>query len=142
MTDSPVKNVIGEPEDLAEGKETKLKHLENSHNLISVLFVLALVYSGLLFLAIKRSYKKVCKRGNFQSYRRVFTGFYYFVWATLILTIGLYASFTGYFFALKTTIISTVAFYFLPLILMVFCYVLLYYQLDLMMRKSKIEASS
>lgn len=115
--------------------------IDSSHNLIGVLFVLALIYLGLLCLAFARSYRNVCHRGNISSYRRVFTGFYSMVWGTLLLTIGLYASLTAHFFTLDTNIVSTVAFYFLPLILQVFCYLLLYFQLDLMMFKSKIESS-
>lgn len=114
---------------------------DSSENLVGVLFVLDLVYVGLLFLVFTRSYDKVCRRGNTSSYRRVFTGFYAMIWATLILTIGLYSSLTAHFYKLDTTIVSTVAFYFSPTILMVLSYVLLYFQLDLMMRKSKIQSS-
>ena len=114
---------------------------DSSENLVGVLFVLGLVFMGLLFLAVMRSYKYVCRRGNNSSYRRVFVGFYSMVWATIILTLGLYGSLTALFKQLDTTIISTVAFYFFPTILMVLCYVLLYFQLDLMMRKSKIQSS-
>jgi amino acid permease len=117
------------------------EEIDSSHNLIGVLFVLALIYFGLLFLAFMRTYKNVCRRENISSYRRVFTGFYAMVWCTLLLTIGLYSILTAHFFKLETNIVSTVAFYFLPLIMQVFCYLLLYFQLDLMMRKSKIESS-
>lgn len=100
---------------------------DSSENLVGVLFVLGLVYLGLLFLAVIRSYDKVCRRGNNSSYRRVFVGFYSMIWATIILTLGLYGSLTAHFYKLDTTMVSTVAFYFFPTILMVLCYVLLYF---------------
>lgn len=115
---------------------------DSGENLIGVLFVLALIYLGLLFLGFLRSYPLVFKKeGNTQRHRRIFTGFYSLVWATLILTITLYFSVTAQFFNSKANTLGVVAFYFLPLILMVFCYVLLYYQLELMMTVSRIESS-
>jgi len=99
----------------------------SGQNLIGVLFVLALIYLGLLILGFSRSYSNVFKRGNRSRFRRVFTAFYSLVWSTLILTITLYLLMTAQFFNSMANALGVVSFYFLPLILMVLCYVLLYY---------------
>ncbi len=110
-------------------------------NFVAVLFVLALIYSGLLVLSFARSYNLVCRRGHTQKYRQVFTGFYSLIWSTLILTIILYIMMTVNFFTSLENVYGVVSFYFLPTILMVLCYVLLYYQLEIMMTVSRIESS-
>lgn len=101
--------------------------MNSGQNLIGVLFVLALIYCGLLFLSFIRSYKLVFKKGNTLKYRRVFTAFYSLIWITLILTITLYLLMSARFFISINNSIRLVTFFFVPLILMVLCYVLLYY---------------
>ena len=103
--------------------------------------MLALVYSGLLGIAFKRTYLMVFRKDNLSRQRRIFTGFYSLVWATLILTVALYSFLKAQFFNQIQEVSLFGAFYFLPLILMVLCYVLMYYQLEIMMIRSRIESS-
>ncbi len=62
----------------------------STQNLTAVLFVLGLIYSGLFGLCVGRTYKYVLRRGPRTEYQRIFTAFYAFLWAELVLTITLY----------------------------------------------------
>lgn len=82
----------------ASKKEENFPGLKTGQNLIGVIFVLALVCSGLLGIAFKRTYQLVVRRDNLSRQRRIFTGFYSLVWATLALTVALYSFLTAQFF--------------------------------------------
>ena len=57
----------------------------------AVLFVLGLVYVGLLIISIVRTWKQVCKkRGERSEPDKIFARFYVFVWVLLLLTVILY----------------------------------------------------
>jgi hypothetical protein len=110
----------------------------------AVLFVLGLIYTGLLIIAIVRTRKLVCRRNQQRNEpEKIFTRFYVFVWILLFLTIILYMfSSQPISDFLKTDITaSIVCLYFAPTILMVLAYVLLYQQLDLLMTQSRIPSS-
>lgn len=99
----------------------------------AVLFVLGLIYIGLLVIAFFRTYKYVFRRGPYIESHKVFIGFYSFLWVVLILTISLYMV-TSQPFGQgleKRYTTSVVVLYFLPTILMVLAYVMLYQQLEL-----------
>lgn len=108
------------------------------------LFVLGLVYTGLLIITVVRTWKLVFKkRSERNEPEKIFTRFYVFVWVLLFLTIILYMfSSQPISDFLKTDITtSIVCLYFAPSILMVLAYVLLYQQLDLLMIQSRIPSS-
>lgn len=102
----------------------------------AVLFVLGLVYLGLLIIAIARTQKLVIKRVVAQTEpEKIFTIFYVFVWVCLFLTVILYMFSSqpiSDFLKIRATA-SVVCLYFAPTILMVLAYVLLYQQLELLM---------
>ena len=109
----------------------------------AVLFVLGLIYSGLLVIAFFRTYKLVFKKGPRSESHKVFIGFYTFTWVLLTLTISLYMV-AGQPFGRgleQRFNTSIVVLYFLPTILMVLAYVLLYQQLELLMTESRIPTS-
>ena len=75
----------------------------------------------------------------------MFIAFYSFVWATLILTIVLYFLLSAQFVKTNSTTTGAtfgiIVLYFLPTILMVLCYVLIYNQGEKLMIKSRISTS-
>ena len=118
----------------------------SSQNLTAVLFVLGLIYSGLLGLCVGRTYKYVLRRGPRTEHQRIFTAFYAFLWAELVLTITLYFLLSAQTIKTstqsKSVTLGVLSFYFLPTILMVLSYVLLYQHLELMMTSSRIASSN
>lgn len=109
----------------------------------AVLFVLGLIYIGLLVIAFFRTYKLVFRKGPRSESHKVFIGFYTFMWVVLTLTISLYMV-AGQPFGRgleQRFNASIVVLYFLPTILMVLAYVLLYQQLELLMTESRIPTS-
>jgi len=115
-------------------------------NLTAVLFTLALIYSGLLWLAVAHTYKKMFRGGPQTENQRSFKIFYGFLWATLALTIILYLILSTELFKIeditdssKRIYIGVVVFYFLPTVFMVLCFSLMYYQLELLMTESRIS---
>lgn len=95
----------------------------------AVLFVLGLVYVGLLIISVVRTRKLVFKRRQERNEpEKIFTRFYVFVWVLLFLTVILYMfSSQPISDFLKTNVTtSIVCLYFAPTILMVLAYVLLY----------------
>lgn len=108
-------------------------------NLIGVLFVLALVYIGILLVALKRTYRFMFYQTKSTTEKKVFAWFYSLVWISLFLTMSLYTVMTGKFFNSYTQILLFGGFYFFPLILMVNCYMLLYQQLELLMVHSRLK---
>lgn len=102
----------------------------SSQNLTAVLFVLGLIYLGLLGLSVGRTYKYVLRRGPRTEFQRIFTAFYAFLWAELALTITLYFLLSAQTIKTstqtKSVTVGVLSFYFLPTILMVLSYVLLY----------------
>ena len=119
----------------------------STQNLTAVLFVLGLIYSGLLGLCVGRTYKYILKRGPRTEHERIFTAFYAFLWAELTLTITLYFLLSAQTLKTessgsKSVTLGVLSFYFLPTILMVLSYVLLYQHLELMMTSSRIASSN
>ena len=116
-----------------------------SSNMTAVLFLLALIYAGLLWLAVARTYQKMFKLDCKVEQYRVFKVFYSFLWATLILTIALYGTLSTQLFNLdftkdtKAINFGLIVFYFLPTVFMVLCFSLMYYQLELLMTMSRIS---
>jgi len=115
-----------------------------SNNMTAVLFLLALIYSGLLWLGVARTYQKMIKLDCKVEQYRVFKVFYGFIAATLILTIVLYfiSSLNLSIETVedkKSAIFLVILFYFLPAILMVLDFALMYYQLELLMTMSRIS---
>jgi len=114
-------------------------------NMTAVLFLLALIYAGLLWLAVARTYQKMFKLDCKVEQYRVFKVFYSFLWATLILTIALYGTLSTQLFNLdftkdtKAINFGLIVFYFLPTVFMVLCFSLMYYQLELLMTMSRIS---
>lgn len=117
-------------------------------NLTAVLFLLALIYAGLLWLAVARTFKRMVKPGCELEQNRVFKVFYGFLWATMALTIALYVTLSTQLFKIdftkdtKAINFGLIVFYFLPTVFMVLCFSLMYYQLELLMTKSRIAVGS
>ena len=112
-------------------------------NLSSVLFTLSLVYTYILWLAVVRTYKIMCYKGPQSEHHRVFKVFYAFIYTTLLLTIVLYCILSTHLYTLTDDFkgnFALIAFYFLPTIFLVLVYSLMYYQLEMLMTKSKINA--
>jgi hypothetical protein len=96
-------------------------------NLTATLFTLGLIYTGQLGLCFIRTYKQVFKKGPRSDFQKVFSIFYSFVWLTLTLTITLYFLLSSQTLKdKKTATVGVIALYFVPTILMVLCYVLIY----------------
>lgn len=96
-------------------------------NLTATLFTLGLVYMGQLTLCFTRTYKQVFKPGPRDEFQKTFMVFYIFVWVTLALTITLYFLLSSR--SLKdgdTRTIGAIILYFVPTILMVMCYIIIY----------------
>ena len=113
-------------------------------NLTAVLFTLALIYGGLLYLCIVRTYKKIFGKAE-HEYQRVFKAFYIFIVITLVLTIALYSTISTKLFSYEsdnlTVTFGLIVFYFLPTIFMVLCFSLMYKQLEWLMQMSRISGS-
>jgi len=109
--------------------------------------VLGLIYSGLLALCVGRTYKYLFRKGPRNEHQRIFTAFYAFLWAMLTLTITLYFLLSAQTLktptsSSKSVTLGVLSFYFLPTILMVLSYVLLYQLLELMMTSSRIASAN
>ena len=86
---------------------------------MTVLFCDSLTYSGILVLAVMRSWKYIRREHASLKYRREFASFYIMVWVTLSLTILLYLLISAGVAITGLNIVPEVALYFLPNILMV-----------------------
>ena len=108
-------------------------------NLTAVLFTLGLIYTGQLALCISRTYKQVFRQGPRDQTQKVFITFYTFVYAMLALTVILYFLLSARALTQTTSAkIGVISLYFVPTVLMVLCYVLLYHQCEKLMVKSRI----
>ena len=115
-------------------------------NLIAVLFTLALIYIGQLLMCFLRTRKNLCKRDTDTTrpkFKKIFVAFYVCLQISLAMSISLYillcvkdVNQSGW--SQKASII---VFYFVPTILMVICYIMLYYQLEQLMVESRIPSS-
>ena len=108
----------------------------------SVLFTLGLIYSGLLLVTFYRTYERVFLPGHRDDLQKVFMAFYISIWITLGLTITLY--FMLCTAALKqhaTANFGALILYFVPFILILLCYILIYHQCEALMVESRIQQS-
>lgn len=100
-----------------------------------------LILTGLLFIGVLNSWRNVYKKNVLCKFPNVFATFYSLVWSTLLLTIILYIWLTTAFRHTDAYVGGSISFVFLPNILMVLCYALLYHQLELMTTESRIQSS-
>jgi uncharacterized membrane protein len=104
----------------------------------AVLFVLALVYLGLLIPAIFRTYKSVMHCRKRSEIQKVFVTFYISLWIILILTCALYFKSSQPNWTGLSSTGAVTALYFVPSILLIIMYVLLYHQLEMLMTNSRV----
>ena len=104
----------------------------------AVLFVLALVYLGLLIPAIFRTYKSVMHCRKRSEIQKVFVTFYISLWIILILTCALYFKSSQPNWTGISSTGAVTALYFVPSILLIIMYVLLYHQLEMLMTNSRV----
>lgn len=101
-------------------------------NVTTVLFIMLLIYIGMLITAIVRLWKKLLKRENSYNYK-VFKAFYVVVIIQIILSVITNAtslltiSQTDKQTFESSTLFQVVGFVMLPTILMVFSFTLMYY---------------
>ena len=115
-------------------------------NLIAVLFTLALIYAGQLLMCVLRTRKSLCQceaDSPRPQFKKIFLAFYVCLQTSLAMSISLYILLcvqdlhqSGW-----SQKAGVIVFYFLPTILMVICYILLYYQLERLMVESRIQSS-
>lgn len=111
-------------------------------NLAPVVFVNALTFTGLLVISLAHTLTPIQQKTTIKYYRE-FTSFYILVWLTLVSSIILYF-WVAFKFAFESENFTLyfATFYFIPTELMLICYALLYYQLELMMTASKLETGT
>jgi hypothetical protein len=109
-----------------------------------VLFVLGIVYTILFFMALANTYNRLfkCIKLKMSTLNKVFICFYWSILVQIILSDALYWT---YFTAFKaqeylTSYLTAVSLIFLPTILMIISYCLMYFQLEQLMKRSRIQS--